>query len=314
MAGSQIGFLVATDKPTWKKYISAFENHLIGADWNIVDTPPQNSNDVKIIYSEALGNPANFRPMADAFVRTPVDIIVTAGTASARNCMDATNAVNPPGKIPVVFASAGDPVGAGLVDSLKNPGGNVTGGYNQQMNLAFKRVEELREQWFRGHGKQPVTQIKLGIMYTDLPNSAGTKEMGIVTAAANFYGFDPPTIVKLDSTNPGADIPTKVRALRQAHVNALYVCSDPVITENADLIAGQCDPGGGAQKIETMHQFREYHDNHNGTWSYGANFQTMFAKAADYVSQILRSGSPATFAGTLPVFEPPIIESVPPWP
>src|ERR1700687_5330673 len=105
----QIGFLVATDKKIWKKYISAFENQLNGLDWNIVDTP-QATNDVKIVYSEAFGNPANFRPMANSLVAIPVDIIVTSGTAPARVCKDATAAASPPSSIPVVFASAGDPV------------------------------------------------------------------------------------------------------------------------------------------------------------------------------------------------------------
>ena len=82
----QIGFLVATDKKTWKKYISAFENKLTALDWNITANP-QAANDVKIVYSEALGKPANFLPMATALVTTPVDIIVTSGTdLQGRNC------------------------------------------------------------------------------------------------------------------------------------------------------------------------------------------------------------------------------------
>jgi putative ABC transport system substrate-binding protein len=47
--------------------------------------------------------------------------------------------------IPIVFATAGIPVGTGLVDSLARPGGNVTGLSNQTGDLAAKRVELLRQ-------------------------------------------------------------------------------------------------------------------------------------------------------------------------
>jgi putative ABC transport system substrate-binding protein len=305
----QIGFLVATDKKTWKKYISAFENRLTALDWNITANP-QAANDVKIVYSEALGKPANFLPMATAFVTTPVDIIVTSGTAPARTCKDATAAANPPGSIPVVFASAGDPVGSGLVTSLKKPGGNVTGGYNQQMNLVFKRVEELREQWVRAHPGKPLSQLNLGVIGTGLSNSPGATEMTIVEKAASVYGLTCQPHVQIDPNNAPNDIPVRIQNLRTAGVNVLYVCSDPVITSNADAIASACKTGA---PIETMHQFREYRQNHGGTWSYGASFTEMFAKAADYVDQILRAPNPAQFAGTLPVFEPNTVESVPPW-
>ena len=45
---------------------------------------------------------------------------------------------------PIVFASAGDPVGAKLVKDLKRPGGNVTGLSNGQTDLAHRRLDELR--------------------------------------------------------------------------------------------------------------------------------------------------------------------------
>jgi len=47
--------------------------------------------------------------------------------------------------IPIVFATAGDPVGGGLVASLSRPGGNVTGLSIMQPELASKRLELLRE-------------------------------------------------------------------------------------------------------------------------------------------------------------------------
>src|SRR6266545_4542176 len=77
--------------------------------------------------------------IAAEFVRLKVDVIVTSGTPQVAAAKQATSL------IPIVFASAGDPVGAGLVASLARPGGNVTGLSMQQTDLAGKRLELLRE-------------------------------------------------------------------------------------------------------------------------------------------------------------------------
>jgi putative ABC transport system substrate-binding protein len=77
--------------------------------------------------------------IADEFVRRKVDVIVTHATAPVLAAKQATSV------IPIVFAAAADPVGAGLVASLARPGGNVTGLSNQQTDLAGKRLELLRE-------------------------------------------------------------------------------------------------------------------------------------------------------------------------
>ena len=71
-------------------------------------------------------------------MRLKVDIIVTSGTAVPA-AKGATST------IPIVFAVAVDPLGAGLVANLARPGGNVTGLSLQSTELAGKRLELLRE-------------------------------------------------------------------------------------------------------------------------------------------------------------------------
>jgi putative ABC transport system substrate-binding protein len=72
------------------------------------------------------------------FVRLKVNVIVSYGTAIPA-LKQATST------IPIVFAIAIDPLGAGLVASLAHPGGNVTGLSIQQTDAAGKRLELLRE-------------------------------------------------------------------------------------------------------------------------------------------------------------------------
>src|SRR6266550_1546313 len=72
-------------------------------------------------------------------VRLKVDLIVTAGTPLALAAKSATTT------IPIVMATTGDPVGAGLVASLARPGGNITGLSSLAVELNTKRLEILKD-------------------------------------------------------------------------------------------------------------------------------------------------------------------------
>ena len=77
--------------------------------------------------------------LADELVRLKVDVLVTPGTAEALAAKNATRT------IPIVFFGGGDPVAAGLIDSLARPGGNITGFTSIGAVLAGKRLELLKE-------------------------------------------------------------------------------------------------------------------------------------------------------------------------
>ena len=77
--------------------------------------------------------------LAAELVRLKVDLIVTAGAPAALAAKKATTT------IPIVMATTGDPVGAGLVASLARPGANVTGLSALSVDLGTKRLEILRD-------------------------------------------------------------------------------------------------------------------------------------------------------------------------
>ena len=87
----------------------------------------------------ASGRPELLRPFAEELVRLKVEIIAASGTDATLAAKNAT------ASIPIVFDTAGDPVGAGLVDSLARPGGNVTGVTQLVQGVAAKRLSLLRE-------------------------------------------------------------------------------------------------------------------------------------------------------------------------
>jgi putative ABC transport system substrate-binding protein len=90
--------------------------------------------------SRYFGNEFDRLPaLAEELVRLKVDVIVTRGTPETLALKKATKT------IPIVFYSVTDPIGAGLVDSLARPGGNITGFTSIESVLAGKRLELLRE-------------------------------------------------------------------------------------------------------------------------------------------------------------------------
>ena len=95
---------------------------------------------VVIEYRDAEGRPERFAALAAELVALKVDVIVTGGgTPTALAAKQATRT------IPIVFASAGDPVADGLITSLARPGGNVTGLSNLNTDLVGKCLEQLTQ-------------------------------------------------------------------------------------------------------------------------------------------------------------------------
>ena len=160
--------------------------------------------------------------------------------------------------IPVVFAAAADPIGAGLVASLARPGGNVTGLSVQYTDFASKRLELLRE-------------VVPGLRCLSIMVNAGTPgamlEMAEVDATAKSLGLEVIT-VKIQRKE---DIAPAFGTLK-GRADALYVCSDPLVVSNSTRIYTLA----AGERLPTMHGLRDYVET-GGLMSYGANFPDLWA-------------------------------------
>src|SRR5262249_42211818 len=134
---------------------------------------------IAIEYRWAEGRTERFTEIATEFVQLKVDVIVTYATPPVIAAKQATSV------IPIVFAVAGDPVNTDLVTSLARPGGNVTGLSVQQIDLAGKRLELLRE-------VVPLLR-RLAIM-CNVDNPATSLEMGGVLTTARTLGLNAVTL------------------------------------------------------------------------------------------------------------------------
>src|SRR5262249_24160194 len=114
-----IGFMGSTTAPVAAQWVASFVQRLRELGW-------LDGRDVAIEYRWAEGRPERYAEIAAEFVRLKVDVILTHNPPTVLAAKQATSA------IPIVFATAGDPVGSGLVATLARPGGNVTGRHYRQ--------------------------------------------------------------------------------------------------------------------------------------------------------------------------------------
>ena len=263
-----IGFLGSLTASAQSKWTAAFVQRMSEHGWIEGRT-------IAIEYRWAEGSSQRSAEIAIEFVRLKVDIIVTAGTAAVIAAKQATSV------IPIVFGTAGDPVGTGLVASLARPGGNVTGLSNQSGDLAGKRLEILHE---------VVPGLRRLAIMANIGSPIGVLEMGEVQAAARTLGLEVATL----EIRRAEDIAPAIEALK-GRADALFVVLDPLTSNNRLPIATLAL---GA-RLPTMHGLRELVEA-AGLMSYGANFPDLFRRTAGFVDKILRGVKPAE----IPVEQP----------
>jgi putative ABC transport system substrate-binding protein len=260
-----IGFLGPNTRSSGSEWVAAFVQRLRALGWIEGRT-------VAIEYRWAEGHNERYTEFAAEFVRLKVDVIVVSGTPAVMAAKQATSV------IPIVFATAGDPVGNGLVASLALPGGNVTGLATLSADLASKRLELLRE---------VVPGLRRLAIMADIGNPFTVLELGEVQTVAKTLGLE---VVTLEIRR-AQDIMPAFDALKDRS-EALYVCISPLASTNQipiNILAV-------GMRLPTMHGSREYVEA-GGLMSYGPNFPDLFRRAADYVDKILRGAKP----GNIPV-------------
>ena len=259
--------LVGDSGSVWRPWTTAFVDRMRELGW-IED------RDVAFVYRWTEGRAEALPEIARELVQRKVDVIVSYGGA-VRSLNQVADS------IPIVFAIAVDPLGIGLIPSLSHPGGNVTGLSVQSTDLAGKRLELLREVVPRLH--------RLGIIFDGgYPAAARTNKE--VQAAASTLGIE----VAPYEIRRAEDIASAFSGLKD-HADALYV------VENALASANSVQIGTLALNAKMPMMFNVGNVAQIGSLlSYGPDFPTMFARAADLVDKILRGAKP----GDLPVEQP----------
>ncbi len=262
-----IGLLGSGMAAGQSQWTAAFVHRLRELGWT-------EGRNLTIEYRWAEGHTERLPELADELVRLKVDVIVTHNTPPPLAAKQATSV------IPIVFATAGDPVGSGVVASLARPGGNVTGLSSQSPDAAGKRLEVLRE---------VVPGLRRVAILTDVANPFTKREVAEVYRAAGTLGLELAQV----EIQRAEDIPSVFDPQLRAH--AVYVPAVPLFFANRTRINSLAL----AARLPTMHLVREYVEA-GGLMSYGPNWPDMWRRAADLVDKILRGAKPAD----IPVQQP----------
>jgi putative tryptophan/tyrosine transport system substrate-binding protein len=260
----RIGVLMnrTADQPEGQTRFAAFSQGLQEAGWAV-------GRNAHIDIRWRLDDVARFRALARELVALAPDVILAGGTLSVAALLQAT------GSVPIVFASVADPVGAGFVDSLARPGGNVTGFMNFEFSLSGKWLELLKE---------TAPSVTRAAVLRDAANPAGIGQFSVIQALAPSLGVD----VSVVNVRDAGEIERAVAAFARSANGGLIVTASAGATVHLDLIITLA----AKHKLPTVYGDR-FAVTGGGLLSYAPDFTDQYRHAAGYVDRILKGAKPA---------------------
>jgi putative tryptophan/tyrosine transport system substrate-binding protein len=239
---------------------------------------------LQIEYRWAGGDADRTRTLAAELAGTMPDVVVAHLTIATEVLMQQTRT------IPIIFVVVADPVGSGLVGSLAQPGGHVTGFPNFVPSLGAKWVEMLKE-------ISPRIKRVAILFNPETAAGEGSFYARPVQAAASTLAVES----TLASARDDTEIEDALATLSRDADSGLIVMPDIFTTIHRGLIVRLA----AQHRLPAIYPFR-YFATGGGLMSYGINVEDFFRHAAVYVDKILRGTKP----GDLPVQQPDKFEFV----
>jgi putative tryptophan/tyrosine transport system substrate-binding protein len=239
--------------------------------------------DIVIEARHANGIGAHLPALASELVQLKPDVIVVDGDMSVRAAQAAT-ATHP---VPIVFAIASDPVGAGFAASLWRPGGMTTGLSNISVELSGKRVDLL---------KAALPRLTRLVMLAH-PERLYAPHRKQVEETARALAID---VVPVLASTPD-ELAVALDSLRGTQADAFLSLYSPLFFSQRMRIVEAVN----GSRIPALYPEREFVEA-GGLMSYGVDFQAQWRRTASYVHRILRGGQ----AGELPIEQPARLELV----
>jgi putative tryptophan/tyrosine transport system substrate-binding protein len=273
----RIGVLLpfAIGSPQYQARVGAFLQRFTELGWT-------DGRNVQIEYRASTGNPDEIRKYATELVALAPDAILATGVSTVGPLQQVTSVV------PIVFAVVPDPVGAGIVDSLARPGGNVTGFTTFEYGLSGKWLELLKE---------VAPRLTRAAVLRNAAISAGIGQFAAIQSVA------PPLGVELRPMNvrDASEIERSITEFSRAPNAGLIVTGSALVAAHRELLITLA----AKHKIPAVYYERSFVIA-GGLMSYGPDVVDEYRQAAGYVDRILKGQKPAD----LPVQAPTKYELV----
>jgi len=273
----RIGVLMsyAEDNPVGQARLTAFLEGLRQLGW-------ADGRNVRIDTRWGAGDASLTRTYARELVAPGPDVVMAVSSGAVAPLREVTRSV------PIVFAVVADAVGAGFVESLVRPGGNVTGFTAYEYAVSGKWLELLKE---------IVPRVTRVAVLRDSAIAAGPGQFGAMQALAPSLGME---LHPVDLHEPG-EIERAIGEFAKGSNNGLIVSGSPSATIHRNLIIMLA----ARHRLPAVYYDRFYVTG-GGLISYGADTLDECRRAAGYVDRILKGEKPAD----LPVQAPTKYELV----
>jgi putative ABC transport system substrate-binding protein len=273
----RIGVLMnrAADDPQGQVWLAAFQQALQQLGWS-------DGRNVRIDIRWHENDADRARTYAQELIALAPDIFLASGTVGVAALRHVTRA------LPIVFANVADPVGAGFVDSLSRPGGNVSGFMAYEYGFSGKWLELL---------KQIEPQVTRAAVIRDPAFVAAIAQFGAIQALAPAIGVE---VTPIGVEDIGV-LERAVAAFARSANGGLIMTGAAYPVVARDLIITLA----ARHKLPAVYPFRDM-VTAGGLVSYGPDYVDLFGRAAGYVDRILKGEKPAD----LPVQAPTKYELV----
>jgi putative ABC transport system substrate-binding protein len=267
----RIGVLMhsAADDPEFQARITAFLQGLAQLGW-------LDGRNVRIDTRWGVADADRIRKYAAELVALAPDVILANSSAAIAPLLQATRTV------PIVFTSVADPVGAGYVDSLAQPGGNTTGFLVWEYSIAAKWLELLKE---------IAPRMTRAAVLRESAIAGGPAQFGVIQAAAPAVGVE----LRPVDTRDAGEIERAITAFAQSANGGLIVTGSPAAIFHRRLIVALA----ARHRLPAVYFQRPFVAD-GGLISYGSDPIDQYRRAAGYVDRILKGEK----AADLPVQAP----------
>ena len=253
--------ILGPDDPEGQARRAVFEQTLEQLGWTV-------GRDLKIEIRQVGSDRDRLRRYAAELVALAPDVIFSLGSLPVASLQQATRT------IPIVFMNVTDPVGAGLVESMAHPGGNITGFSNFEYSMSGKWAELL---------KQIAPNVTRALVFRDPTSASGIGQFAAIRSVAQSLGVELTPVNVRDND----EMERAVAAFARSGNGGVIVTTGGSAAHRKLMISLAT-----RHKLPSIYPYR-YYTVDGGLISYGPNTHDPVRRAAGYVDRILKGEKPA---------------------